>query len=137
ALNRLWPTPADPWLFWLYAEMLNAWGEVDYADDVLSPLVFTGGLNNPEARTHRLALRDEAALKRADRKQAEEGVRPPPEKADPDPEPAAAPPPRPWLPDWRPLAVGFGVGAPVTPPVRAPVRQWARRPAAPPPPPQP
>jgi tetratricopeptide (TPR) repeat protein len=140
----LW-APGDGDLLWLYAEVLNARGDVDFAFDILSemtgngPLALSwgGGLAPADVEQHRLILQPVAARVKEERAKTNEIVLPPeqPEQK-PDPEPAAAPA-RPWLPDWRPLAVGFGVGALVTLLVGAQWRQWRRRPVPPPAPAEP
>jgi hypothetical protein len=128
----LW-VPQDDWLVWLYAELLNAWGDIDGAEMVMKALGKFGPRSTAELRAHLQAVEEPAAQMREARKQGEkqpesklpaEGTEPPP--AAPAPAPTA---PKSWIPDWRPLLVGFGVGFVIALLAGAQWRQWRRKPA--------
>lgn len=122
--------PTDQRLFWLYGELLNADGDTESAFSVLDGPVFSTGLNYPLLREHRTAhVRFREFLPPATRYRllhfgnmsplglaaSEKGlavmlreVRDTTDPAQPETEPAGTP--TSWLPDWRPLLVGFGAG---------------------------
>jgi hypothetical protein len=117
----LW-LPLDNRLYWLYGELLNAQGQVreGYAilDELASNARNMSGV--PELMAHRKVLftaRDAVAPDRPEE----------PAEEKPAPAPAAS---ATWLPDWRPLVVGFASGAVVAVVLALQWQEWRRRRAA-------
>ncbi len=119
----LW-LPNDARLRWLYAELLNARGEVKAAAEVLHDLSYNWGMSGvSELMAHRSVVK-RAADELPDKPEAETQVAPMTAT------PPSAPVPKAsdlWVPDWRQLAGGFFAGAVVTALVMMQVREWARR----------
>jgi tetratricopeptide (TPR) repeat protein len=148
----LW-TPQDNRLLWLWGELLNAHGEVIPASQVLDDLVGNRRAHNRALLDHRRALRDAAAvlnhlpvlrrelllqfgppfppgpppIARVTALAVEQASDETPSFQVPDTAPDT-PAAKSWLPDWRPLAVGFGSGLVVGALLVLQLRQLFRRP---------
>jgi hypothetical protein len=153
--------PFDDRLYWLLGELLNASGNVQYAYDVFDELVYARRVDTRELAQHRQVLRDAVLAYKAwgepgTRLALLWALSPPaagsltqagaPFAAQFKPQLAAGPalrpggdsavetpppPPPNWLPDWRPLAVGFGAGVVVALLGALQWREWRRKRPAP------
>ena len=117
----LW-LPHDERLLWQFGELLNAQGEVKLAWDRFK-LLTPSGRGTPLFWEHRRKLLETIE---ADPRYSQ------PETATADlpkvsASPTEAPGPRPWLPDWRQLGVGFGSGLLVGMLLLLQLRQFRRR----------
>lgn len=119
----LW-MPQDKRLLWMFAELLNARGDVALTWGIFKELT-EGGYNNGLFRKHRNAFRDVADTDPRFKKPKVEvgGGR----AIFPGGSTAGDTGQQPWLPDWRQLGVGFGSGLLVGMLLLLQFRQFRRR----------